>query len=270
MAIVTISRGSGSGGVLLAEHLAEELGYEVVSREDIIREAAAFGAPEEKLQEALLNPPGFWDRFKHERRCYLAFVQAALCARAQSDRIIYHGNAGHLLLAGVSHVLCVRIIAPTAFRVQMLMERQKMGHDEALAYIEKADHRREQWTSFLYGVNWLDPNLYDVTLNLRTLDMPAAVAMVAAAVRNPRLETTEASRKAMADLVLASRVRAALAANAETAPAEVDVRADDGVVYLKGRLRPASMVNPTVDVAAGVEGVRRVDREQLDAPDYTV
>ena len=74
----------------------------------------------------------------------------------------------------------------------------------------------------------------------------------------------------MADLVLASRVRAALAANAETAPAEVDVRADDGVVYLKGRLRPASMVNPTVDVAAGVEGVRRVDREQLDAPDYTV
>ena len=270
MAIVTISRGSGSGGVLLAERLAEELGYEVVTREDIIREAADFGAPEEKLQEALLNPPGFWDRFKHERRCYLAFVQAALCARAQRDRIIYHGNAGHLLLSGVSHVLCVRISAPKPFRVQMLMERQRMGRDEALAYVEKADQGREQWTRFLYGVDWLDPNLYDLTINLRTLDIAGAAAMVAAAVQNPRLETTEASRKAMADLVLASRVRAALAANAETASAEVDVRADDGVVYLKGKLRPASMVNSTVDLAAGVEGVRRVDREQLDAPDYTV
>ena len=50
MAIVTISRGSGSGGLLLAERLAEELDYDVVSREDIIREAATFGAPEEKLQ----------------------------------------------------------------------------------------------------------------------------------------------------------------------------------------------------------------------------
>jgi cytidylate kinase len=270
MAIITISRGSGSGGLLLAERLAQDLGYEVVSREDIIHEAAAFGAPEEDLQKALLNPPGFWDRFKHERRCYLAFVQAALCARAERDRIIYHGNAGHLLLSGVTHVLCVRIIAPMTFRVQMLMERQKMGREEALAYIEKTDHQREQWTRFLYGVDWLDPNLYDLTVNLRTLDIAAAAEMVHAAIRNPRLETTAASRKAMADLALASRVRAALAANAETTSAEVEVLADDGVVYLKGRLRLASMVDPTVELAAAVEGVRRVDRKQLGAPDYTV
>jgi cytidylate kinase len=156
MAIVTISRGSGSGGLLLAERLAEELGYDVVSREDIVREAAAFGAPEEKLHEALLNPPGFWDRFKHERRRYLAFVQAALCAHAQRDRMIYHGNAGHLLLRGISHVLCVRIIAPMSFRVQMLMERQKMGREEALAYIEKADRQRQQWTRFCAGwIGWI-------------------------------------------------------------------------------------------------------------------
>ena len=98
MAVVTISRGSASGGLLLAEKLGEKLGYDIVSREDVIREAARFGASEESLQEALLKPPSFWDRFRHERRRYLAFVQAALCERAQKDRIIYHGNAGHLLL----------------------------------------------------------------------------------------------------------------------------------------------------------------------------
>jgi cytidylate kinase len=270
MAIVTISRGSGSGGLLLAERLAEELGYGVVSREDIVREAAAFGAPEEKLHEALLSPPGFWDRFKHERRRYLAFVQAALCAHAQRDRMIYHGNAGHLLLRGISHVLCVRIIAPMPFRVRLLMERQKMGREEALAYIEKADRQREQWTRFLYGVDWLDPNLYDLTVNLRSLDVAGAAALVATAVRNPRLEPTEASRKAMADLALASKVRAVLAANPGTASAEVDVRSDEGVIYLKGRLRLASMVDAAVNLAGSVEGVRRLDREQLDAPDYTV
>ena len=182
-----------------------------------------------------------------------------------------HGNAGHLLLHGISHVLCIRIIAPTPFRVRMLTEQKKMGHAEALDYIEKADRQREQWTRFLYGVDWLDASLYDLTVNLRSLDVAGAAAVATAAVRNPKLEATEASRKAMADLVLASRVRAVfLAANAETASAEVAVDAKDGVIYLKGRLRLASMVDTAVDLAGGVEGVLRVDREQLHAPDYTV
>jgi hypothetical protein len=167
-------------------------------------------------------------------------------------------------------VLCVRIIAPMPFRVQMLMERQKMGREEALDYIEKADRQRQQWTRFLYGVDWLDPSLYDLTVNLRSLDVAGAAALVATAARNPRLEPTEASRKAMADLALSSQVRAVLAANPETASAEVDVRAEEGVVYLKGRLRLASMVDRAVSLAGSVEGVRRVDRGQLDAPDYTV
>jgi cytidylate kinase len=42
MPIITISRGSGSGGQLLAEALGETLGYEVVSREEVVHEAAAF------------------------------------------------------------------------------------------------------------------------------------------------------------------------------------------------------------------------------------
>ena len=114
MPIITISRGSASGGLSLAQGLAERLRYELVGREDIIQEASKFGTSEERLQGALLKPVRFWDRFGDERRQYLAFVQEALCERAKGDRIIYHGNAGHLLLWGISHVLCVRLIAPLA------------------------------------------------------------------------------------------------------------------------------------------------------------
>ena len=93
MAIITISRGSASGGILLAQGLADKTGFKLVSREDIIQSASKYGVSAEKLQEALLKPPGFWDRFRHERRRYLCFVQAALCEHARKDRIIYHGNA---------------------------------------------------------------------------------------------------------------------------------------------------------------------------------
>jgi cytidylate kinase len=270
MAIVTISRGSASGGLLLAEGLAAKLGYEIVSREEIVHEAARFGVPEDKLQEALLNAPRFWQRFSHDRRRYLAFVQAALCEHAQRDRIIYHGNAGHLLLRGVSHVVCIRLIASLPFRIRMVMERLELTREEALHYIQKKDEQRRNWTRFLYGEDWLDPGLYDLVINLNTLDVEGAVQIAAAAVERQEFEVTEESRKSMANLVLSSRVRAALAANSETASADVEVDAREGVVSLKGKIRPAKMIDPVIEVASGVDGVRRVDRENLDSPDFTI
>jgi cytidylate kinase len=270
MAIVTISRGSASGGLLLAEGLAEKLGYKIVSREDIVHEAARFNVPEEKLQAALVKAPGFWDRFRHERRQYLAFVQTALCEHAQKDRIIYHGNAGHLLLRGVSHVVCIRLIAPMSFRVSMVVERRNLSPEEAVRYIEKVDKQRKSWTRFLYGEDWLDPGLYDLVINLQTLEVDGAVDIAAAAVGRKEFAITEESRKAMADLVLASKIRAALAANAETASAEVEVDVKEGVATLKGRIQSVSMIDPIIQVAAGVEGVLRVDRDNLDSSNFIV
>jgi cytidylate kinase len=270
MAVVTISRGSASGGLLLSQKLGEKLGYDIVSREDVIREAARFGASEESLQEALLKPPTFWDRFKHERWRYLAFVQAALCERAQRDRIIYHGNAGHLLLQGIPHVLCIRLNASMPFRIHQVMERQHMSRQQAIRCIENADRQRRDWTRFLYGKDWLDPQLYDLVINLKTLTVEAAAEVAAAAAQREEFQPTETSRKAMDDLVLASRVKAALAADEKTASVEIAIRADDGVVSLKGKVRPESLVESVIRVATDVEGVREVDRRDLEAPDYTV
>jgi osmotically-inducible protein OsmY len=74
----------------------------------------------------------------------------------------------------------------------------------------------------------------------------------------------------MDDLVLASRVRAALAADERTASVEVAVRADDGVVSLKAKVRPESLVESVIEVATAVDGVRRVERRDLEAPNFTV
>jgi cytidylate kinase len=271
MPIITISRGSGSGGLMLATQVAETLGYEAVSREDIVAEATDFGVKEEELREALLKPPKLWSRFSHQRNRYLAFVQAALCRRVQEGGVVYHGNAGHLLLPGVSHVICVRLIAPVSFRVQLLHQRTGMGEEEALDHIETVDREREHWTRFLYGVDWLDPTLYDLCINLRTMGLEDAEDLVIRTARSAPFQPTEESRAAMGDLVLASRVRAALAADDRTAGAEeMEVRASGGTIFLRGRLRPASLVDEVLEVVENVEGVAGVDRSNLTAPDYTV
>jgi len=145
-----------------------------------------------------------------------------------------------------------------------------MNEDEAVAHIEQVGKERRHWTTFLYGVDWPDPNLYDLCIHLRRMAIEDAAELVVKAANSPHFQPTAESRRAMADLVLASRVRAALAADEHTMGAEVTVRADGATVFLRGRLRPASLVDRVLEVVEGVQGVKEVDRADLAAPDYTV
>jgi cytidylate kinase len=258
MSIITISRGTFSGGEELAKLLGERLGYEVVSREVLAEAAVKYGVSESKLAEAMRKAPGLWDRFLYDRRRYLAFVQCALCDLASHDRIVYHGHAGHLLLTGVRHVLRVRLIAPLEYRLRQVERRQGIGRAEAQTYVARVDHDREKWTQWLYGVNWHHPELYDLVVNLEHLDLEAACASIAAIVSRPQFEPDEASRQAFADLHLASRVRAALAADPGTAYADVEVRASGNRVEIEGKLPDPRWVQAVLDTTRRVEGVGEV------------
>ena len=96
MSVVTISRGSFSGGKMLAENLAETLGYRCVDRDVIVKRATAgCDASADELKAALDKPPGFLERLKHKRYIYLAVIQAALAEEVRNGRTVYHGHAGH-------------------------------------------------------------------------------------------------------------------------------------------------------------------------------
>jgi hypothetical protein len=61
----------------------------------------------------------FLERYRHKKYIYLALIQAALAEEVRTGKVVYHGNAGHLLLPGGTPVLRTRIIAPLEFRVTM-------------------------------------------------------------------------------------------------------------------------------------------------------
>ncbi len=269
MAIVTISRGSASGGMFLAKGLAKRLGYDLITREEIIRGASKFGVVEAKLEKALMGQPVFSENFKHDVRCYLTFYREALCERAEKDNLIYLGHAGHLLLRGISHVLRVRLIAPLTFRIRTLVERESMTEEQAAGHIEKVDAQRRAWTLLLYGVDWLSPALYDLTLNLETLNIDSAVQIAAAAVNCQEFTPTIQSCKAMKDLLLESRVRAALAADSCAASADIEVLADSasGRIFLRGKALSPSTIDRVLKIANEVRGVKEVVSSQLECSD---
>jgi len=262
MAIIAISRGTFSGGEALAKCVAERVGYPCLSREANLEEAAkTYGVPAEDLTAAMERPPSFWQRVVGERAAYLTFVRACLCEHAQADNLVYHGLVGHLLLPGISHVLRVRVIADLDYRIKAASAERKRGYPEALAYIEKADRERRQWVRFLFDVEWDDPHLYDLIVNLSRVSLDMACATVARLTEQDEFKATPESRKAMANLALGSRVSAQLALDPRTSGVAVEVVAEDGIVTITGETRWQPVKDAIHTVARDVDGVKEVRSE---------
>lgn len=266
MSVITISRGSFSGGKLLAECLSRTLGYRCVDRDVIVESAAAHGVSQEELLDALQKPPTFIERFQHKKYVYLALIQAALTEEVRTGKAVYHGNAGHLLLKGGAHVLRIRIIAPMDSRVHVAQERLKLSRNEAIAQIQQRDQDRRKWTQYLYGVDWGDPALYDVVLNLEYMNIREACAGIATLVRQRCFEFTPEDQAAMDDLALASHLRAELAVNGSTSHLEVEVTSRHGNVTIHGRIPTMQDLEEVKRVADSMPEVKTVNLDELTTP----
>ncbi len=259
MAIIAISRGTFSGGEALAKRVAERLGYQCLSRETNLEAAAKeYAIPAADLVSAMERRPSFLQRILGERTTHLAFVRATLCEQALGDNLVYHGLAGHLLLPGIAHVIRVRIIADLDYRIKAARQQQDLDHAEALAYIDRVDRERRQWVRFLFDVEWDDPHLYDVVLNLSRVGLGTACEMVARLTECEEFQPSAASRQAMRNLALASRVWARLAIDPRTRGLDLTVVAKEGTVTITGETRSPDAEGAIDVVARQIDGVKEV------------
>jgi len=267
MAVITISRGTFSGGTALASCLAANLGYRLLSREVLLRAAAAYGVCEDDLLCGMERAPTLLERFRVDRQMYLAAVTATLCRAAREDHVVYHGNAGHLLLAGIDHVLRVRVVAPMRLRVATATTTHGFEAGEAEGYIRRKDAERVAWTRFLYGVEWSDPALYDLVANLEALTLEAVCQSIACLVERPRFRATPERTRALDDRCLANHLRAVLFRNPAVAAAAagVAIEVHEGGVRLAGLIADEHVRDEIVATVTATPGVVSLDAEMLGA-----
>ena len=266
MPIITVSRGTMSGGKALAECLAATLGCSCIAREVLVEGAAKLGVSEEFLQERLQRAPGLWERLTAERKTYALATQAALAEQIAGGEAVYHGLAGHLLLREIPEVLRVRLIAPVEIRVRALMEQKGMTREDAERFIAQVDSHRVRWTRLMYNADIEDPRLYDLVLNLEKITIDSGCDAVLAMARRPEFTVDEPARARLADFVLTCRVRLALAIQPATRGLDLDVKARAGTVTLTGKVPKPDMLTHASErwmrelreVVEGVTGVKKV------------
>jgi cytidylate kinase len=244
MAIITISRGSYSKGSEIAEKVAEKLGYDLLSRDLLLRASSQFDVPEIKLVRALHDAPKVLERFTNGKKKYVGHIQQTFLEHVHIDNVVYHGLAGHFFLRGVSHTLKVRIIADLEDRVRLEMERENITADKARHILKKDDYERRKWALALYGIDTADATLYDLVIHIRTLSVNDAVDLISHTARLPHFQTTPKSEQAMDNLVLASQVKCKIF---DSYP-DVEVTADGGtvVVHTEGPLEQESKIRERI------------------------
>jgi cytidylate kinase len=206
MGIITISRGSYSRGVEIAEKLAQKLGYDCISREILLKASKDFDVPEAKLQQAIQDAPSVFDHIKDGKKKYVAFIRKAFLEHIQGDNVVYHGYAGHFFTREIPNILKVRILANMECRIKVLMERENISEEEARKLLYKIDIERRKWSMYLYGIDTNVTELYDLVLHIDCIDVDGAVDIIYDIAKRPCFQTTPESQKKLNELLETAKV----------------------------------------------------------------
>ena len=228
MGIITISRGSYSRGMEIAQKVADKLGYECVSREILLKASEDFNIPEIALTQAMQDAPSILDHLKHGKKKYIAFIRKTFLEYLQRDNIVYHGMAGHFFTKGIPNVLNVRITANLAYRINVVMNRENVSEENARQILRDLDEVRRKWSMYLYGIDTRTPELYDIVLHVDCIQVDGAVEILSNIAKRPSFQTTTETKKKLKDNLIAANAYSMIVNNFP----EAKVVCKDGVVLI--------------------------------------
>jgi len=263
MAILTISRESGSGGEDVAKAVAKKLGYDYVSKESIYKEIEEHGKKWlEWVSDLDEHAPSIWERYDKSYTAYLALVEHCIYKSAAKNNVVILGRGGNWLLKDIPYVLRIRIIASPEDRARKLSERLGIDMETARKKLKFRDHERFIYYQRAYRRDWTNPNDYDITLNTSHMGFDESVARILSEIpAKDRLATPE-NQEMVRRLEQASRVKADIITRFPLFLPTLDVIHDGSSIVLRGvALCTTDQLQKLLETAKSSAGSTRIRSE---------
>jgi cytidylate kinase len=208
MAVITISRQSGSGGRDIAARACELLGYRYLDKLLMTQAAAEVGLSGRELAEFSERQPKvrrFLERLvlpgprdlarisvrsrdvsgvetltvKHlDEARSSSLVQGAIHAAYQEGEVVIVGRGGQATLRDLPGVLHVRIEAPIGTRILRVQRRKGLDAEQARRLVIQHDQAAAQYLKRLFGIAWEDPMLYHAVINTGRWETETAAQII--------------------------------------------------------------------------------------------
>lgn len=257
MAIITISREMGSGGIPIAHKVADKLGYRLIDGEAIMEAAASYGLSPEAVEQADEKPPHFVDTLDSKQVLDLHLIELIILEAALKGNVVIYGRGGQDLLKDIGSVLRTRIIAPFEDRVERWAEREWLDPDRARYLVRKSDQQRAGFIKYYFDRDWEDSVHYDLTINTQRLSEDMAVNLICSSVKDENLVGIKAnSKKILSDLILRKRVEIAILSADNIDAYLLEISAKDGIVTLSGQVHSRAEKSAAEKYARTVVGIK--------------
>jgi cytidylate kinase len=258
----------GSLGKDVAAGVAARSGKRVVYHEIIEPIASKMRLRKSHVERFLDGKSGIWERLTTDKTSLSIFTadETFKFLRDDSTGVIRGWGAVHLL-KNIPHVIRVRVCAPLETRIARMMERLATDNRETVeSEIQLSEEAHSAITKRHFGVNWRDPELYDLVLSTERLSVDECVEEVESLMKKKCFQETAESVQLAHDLSLEWSVRSALRRDPRTAGTRITVQCRGAVATLAGIVETAIESGAAAELAAATEGIAEVNN-QLKASD---
>jgi cytidylate kinase len=187
--IITISREPGSGGSIIAKHLAEKLEIDLFHQK-ILHEMAKNPDVNTQLLKTLdekgLSILEDWisslvlDRYVWPDQ-YLKQLMKVIGTIGKHGRAVIVGRGANFILPP-EDCFRVRVISPQRVRVQNVVKRFNIPENEAKRRVIRTESDRRAFIKKYFNAEIADPANYDMVINTGTVNVESAATAIAAFV----------------------------------------------------------------------------------------
>src|SRR5580658_7885329 len=200
MTVIAMTREIGSHGSEVAAGVAATLGLEIVNSEIVVPHVAgSMGVEQGAVQRYLDGKASLFDRWQIDTRKLSQHTLDQILNLALKDNVLIRGWGAAALFQGIPGVICVRVCAPMALRVRVMMERLGVKDAEAVQHeIERFDAAHSRAIRAAFNFDWNDALLYHIVLNSARVTIDACVKAVCDLAQYQRSQDDAETKAALA------------------------------------------------------------------------
>jgi cytidylate kinase len=166
MAVITISRQYGTGGIHIGRKIAEKLGYRFMYLDELVA-ACRERRLEIDLERIEGRPPKIVERlFGLNRDKVRDTIREVMKEAAQGGDIVIGGWGGQVLLKDHPGAFHLRIVGSDESRTRHIMNSAGLPYAQANEIVERTNRDQSLFSHFFFNVDFSDPKLYHTVLNI--------------------------------------------------------------------------------------------------------
>ncbi len=201
MTVIAMTREIGSYGSEVAAGVAAALGLEIINSEIVVPHVAgSLGVEQSAVQRYLDGKASLFDRWQIDTRKLSRHTLDQILNLALKDNVLIRGWGAAALFQGIRGVICVRVCAPMALRVRVMMERLGVKDAEAIQKeIERFDAGHSRAMRAAFNFDWNDALMYHIVLNSARVTVDDCVKAVCDLAQHQRFQDDSETKAALAE-----------------------------------------------------------------------